>query len=164
MLKKPIEFVKHKEERKVYRLHKALYELKQAPRTWNKKIDSFLKEKDFVKYTTEHGVYVRRSKSELLILCLYVDNLLITGSCKSEIEDFKDDLGKEFEMSDLGDISYFLDIKLYKSNRGLMMHQRIYASEILKRFEMEDDNATSTHAEPRLQLSKDLYEDDVDPT
>ena len=163
-VKQPVGFVKHDEERKVYRLHKALYGLKQAPRAWNKKIDSFLREKEFVKCTTEHGVYVRRSKSKLLILCLYVDDLLITGSCKSEIEDFKVDLSKEFEMSDLGEISYFLGIEFYKSSRGLMMHQRRYAGEILKRFEMEECNSTSTPAEPRLQLSKDADEDDVDPT
>ena len=119
----PTVFVKHGEERKVYRLHKALYGLKQAPRVWNKKIDGFLREKEFVKCKTEHGVYVRINKSELLILCLYVDDLLITGSCKKEIEDFKSDLNKEFEMSDLGDISYFLGIEFYKSGRGLMMHQ-----------------------------------------
>ena len=53
-------------------------------------------------------------------------------------------------MSDLGDISYFLGIEFYKSGRGLMMHQRRYASEILKIFEMEDCNAASTPAEPRL--------------
>jgi hypothetical protein len=160
----PVGFVKLGEERKVYRLHKALYELKQAPRAWNKKIDSFLREKKFVKCTIEHGVYVRRSNNELLILCLYVDDLLITASCKKEIKDFKGDLNKEFEMSDLGDISYFLGIEFYKSGRGLMMHQRRYAGEILKRFEMQDCNPTSTPAEPRLQLSKDSDSDDVDPT
>ena len=63
-----------------------------------------------MKCTTEHGVYVRRRNSEFLILCLYVDDLLITCSCKKEIEDFKGGLRKEFEMSDLGEISYFLDI------------------------------------------------------
>ncbi|XP_050902775.1 uncharacterized mitochondrial protein AtMg00810-like [Lathyrus oleraceus] len=108
--------------------------------------------------------YVRRSRSELLILCLYVDGLLITSSCKKEIEDFKGGLRKEVEMFDLGNISYFLGIEFYKSSRGLMMHQKIYASEILKRFEMKDCNATSTLDEPRLQLSKDSDEDDVDPT
>ena len=106
----PAGFAKQGEERKVYRLHKALYGLKQAPRAWNKKIDSFLREKEFVKCTAEHGVYVRRSNGELLILCLYVDDLLITGSCKKEIEDFKHDLSEEFEMPDLGNLSYFLGI------------------------------------------------------
>ena len=89
-----------------------------------------------MKCTTEYGVYVRKSNSGLLILCLYVNDLLITGNCKKEIEDFKGDLIKEFRMSDLGDISYFLGIEFYKSGRGLMMHQKRYASEILKRFEM----------------------------
>ena len=58
-------------------------------------------------------------------------------------------------MSDLGDISYFLGIEFYKSNKGLMMHQRRYASEILKRFEIEEHNSISTHVEPRLYSSKD---------
>ena len=109
-VKQPVRFVKHNKERKLYKLHKTMYGLKQAPRAWNKKIDSFLREKKFVKCTTKHGVYVRRINSELLILCLYVDDLLITGSCKKEIEDFKGDLSKEFKMSDLGNISYFLGI------------------------------------------------------
>lgn len=67
-------------------------------------------------------------------------------------------------MSDLGNISYFLGIEFYKISRGLVLHQRTYASEILKIFEMEDFNATSTTVEPRLQLTKDPDEDIVDPT
>lgn len=67
-------------------------------------------------------------------------------------------------MYDLDNISYFIGIKFYKSSRGLMLHQRKYASEILKIFEMKDCNATSTSTEPRLQLMKDSNEDDVDPT
>ena len=109
-------------------------------------------------------MYVKRSKRELLILCLHVDDMLITGSYKKEIEDFKHDLSKEFEMSDLENVSYLFGIGFYKSSRGLMMHQKRYAGEILKRFVMQDCNPTSTLSEPRLQLIKDSTEDDVDPT
>ena len=83
-----------------------------------------------------------------------VDGLLITRSCKKEIEDFKHDLSEEFEMSDSGNISYFLGIKFYKSGRGLMMDQRIYVGEILKRFEMQDINPTSTPVESRFHYQK----------
>ncbi|XP_050876297.1 uncharacterized mitochondrial protein AtMg00810-like [Lathyrus oleraceus] len=102
--------------------------------------------------------------SEFLILCLYIDDLLITGSCKKEIKDFKGDLRKELEMAHLGNISYFLCIEFYKSSKGPMMLQRRYASELLKRFEMEECNETLTPTEPRLQPSKDSDEDDVDLT
>ena len=67
-------------------------------------------------------------------------------------------------MADLEYISYFLGIEFYKSSRGLMMYKRRHAGEILKRFEIEKCNSTSTLAEPRPQLSKDSYKDDVDPT
>ena len=65
-------------------------------------------------------------------------------------------------MYDLRNISYYFGIEFYKSSICLIMHQRRYANEILKRFEMEDCNATSTPAELRLQLSKKSYEDDID--
>jgi hypothetical protein len=146
-------------------LHKALYGLKQAPRAWNKRIVSFLSAMGFLKCTTEHGVYVKKSSSDnLIILCLYVDDLLITGSDENEISDFKVELMREFEMTDLGHISYFLGIEFYKSSRGLLMHQKRYASEVLKRFDMVNCNHAVTPAEARLQLSKDSDDADVDPT
>lgn len=95
-------------------LYKALYGLKQALRAWNKKIDDFLRKKEFVKCIIVYGVYVRQRRDELLILYLYVDDMLITWSCKKKIEDFKYDLSKEFEMSELDNISYFLDIEFNK--------------------------------------------------
>ncbi|CAJ2632822.1 unnamed protein product [Trifolium pratense] len=164
-VKQPVGFQVDGQKDKVYRLHKALYGLKQAPRAWNKKIDSYLSDIGFIKCTTEHGVYVRRSSSDnLVILCLYVDDLLITGSSESEISKFKCELMKEFEMTDLGHISYFLGIEFYKCSKGLLMHQRRYASEILKKFDMQNCNHAVTPSEPRQQLSKSVEEAEIDPT
>jgi hypothetical protein len=63
---------------------------------------------------------------DLTFLCLYVDDPLITDSNEKEIIDFKLELMREFEMTDLGHISYFLGIEFYKSSRGLLMHPRMY--------------------------------------
>ncbi|PNX57555.1 reverse transcriptase, partial [Trifolium pratense] len=94
--------IKGKEEM-VYKLYKALYGLKQAPRAWNKRIDQFLNQIGFKKCTVEFGVYVQNLNNEdLVIICLYVDDLLITGSQKPEIEKLKGKLKAEFEMTDLG--------------------------------------------------------------
>jgi len=67
------------EEMKVYRLRKALYGLRQAPWAWNKLIGSFLCEQGFVKSKVEFGVYVKKdSHRRSLIVCLYVDDLIVT--------------------------------------------------------------------------------------
>ena len=74
------------QEDKVYKLNKTLYGLKQAPRAWNMRIDSFLVQQNFTKCTTEHEVYVRKiDSSEFLIICLYVDDLLVTSSSKEDM-------------------------------------------------------------------------------
>lgn len=65
----PVGFEKEDQESKVYELHKALYGLKQVPRSWNKKIDDFLREKEILKCTTYQGVYLRIRKGSLIILC-----------------------------------------------------------------------------------------------
>ena len=72
------------------KLKKALYGLKQAPRAWNKRIDSFLIDSGFKKCTVEHGVYVKFLKNdEALLLYLYVDDLVITGSNMRDVENLK---------------------------------------------------------------------------
>ncbi|PNX94021.1 reverse transcriptase [Trifolium pratense] len=69
------------QESKVYKLKKALYGLKQALRAWNKRIDKFLNEIGFVKCITEHGMYVKKDAAKgIIVICLYVEDLLITGS------------------------------------------------------------------------------------
>lgn len=68
------------QESKFYRLGKASYGLKQAPRAWNKIIDEFLKEIRFDKYVSEYVMYVKNDANKwVIILCLYVDDLLIMG-------------------------------------------------------------------------------------
>lgn len=86
----------------------------------------------------------------MIILCLYVDYLLTTGSNERCISKFKSEFMKEFEMIDLGLMTYFLGIEFHKFKRRLLRHQRRYPLEILKKFEMENSNVAITPAEPRL--------------
>lgn len=98
-----------------YRLRKTLYGLKQAPKTWNKRIDGFLKEIWFDKCESEHGVYVKKDTSKwVIILCLYVYTLLIMGINEGYITKFNTNLIKEFEMIGLSLVTYFLGIEFHK--------------------------------------------------
>ena len=123
------------QEDKVYKLKNALYGLKQAPRAWNKKIDGVINQIGFEKCISEHGVYIKReTTTDLVLLCLYVDDLLITGSNMSEINKVKQLLMKKFEMTDLGQLSYFLGIEFKEIEAGVVMHQSKYAVDLLVKF------------------------------
>jgi hypothetical protein len=144
--------IKGKEDM-VYRLHKALYGLKQAPRAWNKRIDSFLVQQDFVKCKSEYGVYVMKGiEGNQLHICLYVDDLIVTGNDVNEIEAFKCQMMIEFEMTDLGYLTNFLGMEFTEVTEGLVMHQMKYASDILKRFNMMSCNPSSSPVETNIKL------------
>ncbi|CAJ2670508.1 unnamed protein product [Trifolium pratense] len=100
----------------------------------------------------------------MLIICLYVDDLLVTGSSLAEIEDFKSQMKSEFEMTDLGKLTYFLGMELLYTAKGVILHQAKYATEILRKFEMLDCNSSVTPADTRLKLEIDENSDTVDPT
>ncbi|GKB70172.1 ribonuclease H-like domain, reverse transcriptase, RNA-dependent DNA polymerase [Tanacetum coccineum] len=108
----PEGFVQQGNSGKVYKLTKALYGLRQAPRAWNVKLDQTLKSLDFKKCNLEQAVYTKRSKNSTLIVGVYVDDLIITGTPKKELEVFKSQMEEKFEMSDLGLLAYYLGIEV----------------------------------------------------
>ena len=77
-------FVKKNQEGMAYKLHKALYGLKKAPRAWTQKIDSYSKKQRFQKREMKYGVYVKHSGSNMILVCLYGDDILLTGSCNQK--------------------------------------------------------------------------------
>jgi hypothetical protein len=78
-------------------------------------IDGYLSDIRFIKYVTGLGVHVKKDSSKsVIILCLYVDDLLITGSNESHISEFKRQMMKEFEKTDIGHLSYLLGIEFHK--------------------------------------------------
>lgn len=95
----------------------------------------FFIEQGFKKYQVEHGIFVKGSEgTSLLIICLYVDDLMLTGSNMQDIEEFKSVMKSEFEMTDLGKLAYFLGMEILITSKGLILHQTKYAIEILKNF------------------------------
>ncbi|GJZ41320.1 zinc finger, CCHC-type containing protein [Tanacetum coccineum] len=108
----PEGFIQQGNSGKVYKLTKALYGLRQAPRAWNVKLDQTLKSLDFKKCNLEQAVYTKRSKTSTLIVGVYVDDLIITGTPRKEIDLFKSQMKDKFEMSDLGLLAYYLGIEV----------------------------------------------------
>lgn len=76
----------------MYKLMKALYGLRQAPRAWYSKLNKCLVEHGFYKCPYEHAVYTKKVGEEQLIIGVYVDDLLVTGTNLSVIEEFKNQM------------------------------------------------------------------------
>jgi hypothetical protein len=156
--------IKGKQDR-VFRLNKTLYGLKQAPRTWNKRIDKFFMEQGFKKCIVEHGVYMKGSEeTSLLIICLYVDDFMLTGSNIQVIENFKSVMKSEFEMTDLGKLAYFLGMEILRTSKGLILHQTKYDTKILKKFIMLDCNSAIALANANIKNEVKEEKEGVDPT
>jgi hypothetical protein len=142
-------------EDKVCKLRKALYGLKQAPRAWYSKIDSYFLEQGFKRSKNEHTLYVKKEHGDLLIISLYVDDLLVTGNSPKMILTFKEEMKRQFEMTDLGLMNFFLGMEVDQGEDGIFISQSKYAREILKRFKMEGCKPVSTPLVLNEKLSKE---------
>ncbi|XP_022751424.1 uncharacterized protein LOC111300070 [Durio zibethinus] len=150
-------FVAKGHEGKVYLLKKALYGLKQAPRVWNSRIDDNLLKLGFKKSFSEATLYIKVFNSnDLLIVSLYVDDLLVTGSKSALMKDFKLQMQEIFEMTDMREMSYFLGMEIHQDQQGIFICQRKYANEILNKFGMENCKPVNT---PLAQNEKLIKED-----
>ena len=96
-------------------LKKSLYGLKQAPRAWYAKMDSFLLDTGFSRCHSDPNVYTKKVGNHLIILVLYVDDLILTGSDPNLITHVKSSLKQNFEMSNLGHFHYFLGIQVLQN-------------------------------------------------
>uniref|UniRef100_A0A251UJX2 Putative ribonuclease H-like domain-containing protein n=1 Tax=Helianthus annuus TaxID=4232 RepID=A0A251UJX2_HELAN len=158
----PEGYVKKGEERKVCHLKKALYGLKQAPRAWYIRIDEYFRSHGFKKCIYEHTLFTKISKHSRIIICLYVDDLILASDSLNMIEELKESMKCEFEMTDLGNLHYFLGMEVNYDNGNIMPSQQKYARNLLEKFKMENCHALSTPMEYGLKLSKEDPGDEVD--
>ena len=161
----PVGYVKKGHEDKVLKLKKALYGLKQAPRAWYTRIDSYFQENGFLKCPYEPTLYTKSdSHGNMLIVCLYVDDLIFTGNDANMFDAFKEAMSSNFEMTDMGLMSYYLGLEVMQIGVGIFVSQKKYAADILKRFKMESCKPINTPVEARLQLEKSGNSNLVNPT
>lgn len=152
------------QESKVYKLHKALYGLRQAPRAWNTKLNQILMELKFQKCSKEPSVYRKMVDGNLLIVAVYVDDLFVSGTCDKLINEFKVGMANKFDMSDLGKLSYYLGIEVCQNRERITLNQSRYATKILEEACLMKCNLIHTPMELGLKMSKAEDEKEVDAT
>jgi hypothetical protein len=137
--------------------------LKQAPRAWYGRIDSFLMNLGFTKSKVDHNLYFKIKNDGPVILFLYVNDLFLIDEDKL-ITDFKKKLATKFEMKDLGPMHYFLGLEVWQRPKDSFLNQGKYAMEILKGFNMMECRSISTPMEMNLKLLVDTLSEIVDVT
>ncbi|RVX07394.1 Retrovirus-related Pol polyprotein from transposon RE1 [Vitis vinifera] len=121
----------------VCKLHKALYGLKQAPRAWFQKLRIALLDYGFQSSRADTSLFIFHTASDILILLVYVDDILVTGSSPTLVSHFISYLSAKFALRDLGPLSYFLGIQAHQLGSVLHLTQHKYIADLLKHTQME---------------------------
>ena len=153
----PEGFVDPERPNHVYRLKKALYGLKQAPRAWYDTLSKFLLANKFSKGVVDPTLFTRKTGKHLLHVQIYVDDIIFASSDPSECDRFSQEMSSEFQMSMMGQMSFFLGLQISQNPNGIFINQSKYANEILKKFGFDSSDSVDT---PMIERSK-LDEDDV---
>jgi hypothetical protein len=131
---------------------KSLYGLKQGPRQWHEKFDTTLTSAGYVVSEADRCVYYRYGGGHFVILCLYVDDILIFGTNMDIVNEVKSFLSKSFDMKDLGEADVILNIKLIKEESGITLSQSHYVEKVLSHFGYMDNNPSPTPYDPSVTL------------
>jgi len=145
-------FVMPGQEHKVCKLVKSLYGLKQAPKQWHEKFDKVIVSNGFNIHESDKCVYSRFNGNKGVIICLYVDDMLIFGTDSESIELTKLLLSSNFDMKDMGLADVILGIKIIKNENGLVLTQSHYIEKILKKFNYYDCKSVSTPFDSNIRL------------
>ncbi|KAL2933517.1 Retrovirus-related Pol polyprotein from transposon TNT 1-94 [Bienertia sinuspersici] len=137
----------------VCKLKKTLYGLKQASRQWNKELCKLLKFIGFKQSTQDYSLFTRSKEGEFLVVLVYVDDMLVTGTSQVQIEEVKTCLDQAFTIKDLGQLNYFLGIEVKRTNSGTFLYQKKYISDILIDSGMENCIIAAAPLPTGLKLS-----------
>jgi hypothetical protein len=127
----------------VYKLKKALYGLKQAPRAWYERLTEFLINNGYVRGGIDQTLFVKKNLNEIIIAQIYVDDIVFGGTSDQMVEQFVQHMRSEFEMSLVGELTYFLGLQVKQSEDTVFISQSKYAKSIVKKFGLEN----ATHAQ-----------------
>nr|GEV35858.1 hypothetical protein [Tanacetum cinerariifolium] len=155
-MEQPEGFVNPKYPNHVCKLKRSIYGLKQSSRQWNKRFDDEIKKFGFTQNPDEPCVYLKASKSYIVILILYVDDILLMENNIPMLQDVKSYLGRSFAMKDLEGAAYIFGIKIYRdrTKRLIGLYQRAYIEKILKRYYMENSRRRTIPMQEKLKLCK----------
>ncbi|KAG2404657.1 Retrovirus-related Pol polyprotein from transposon RE1 Retro element 1 [Vigna angularis] len=148
----------------VYKLKKALYGLKQAHRSWYERLSTFLIENDFSRGKVDSTLFIKKVGKHILIVQVYVDDIIFGSTNDSLCEGFAQIMQGEFEMSMIGELTFFLGLQIKQTDGGTFVSQTKYCREVLKKFGMDTCKEANTPMATSCYLDKDESGEGVNET
>ncbi|WJX25548.1 hypothetical protein P8452_14576 [Trifolium repens] len=154
-VEQPKGFVDPEHPNYVYKLKKALYGLKQTPRAWYERLTQFLEEQGYRKGGSDKTLFVKEEKGKFIIAQIYVDDIVFGGMSNTMVQHLVQQMQSEFEMSLVGELTYFLGLQIKQMEDTIFISQSKYARNIIKKFGMDNAAHKRTPAPTHLKLTKD---------
>ncbi|GJS21762.1 putative ribonuclease H-like domain-containing protein [Tanacetum coccineum] len=140
---------------RVYKVEKALYGLHQAPRAWYETLSTYLLEIGFQRGQIDKTLFIKRDQGDILIVQVYVDDIIFGSIKKKLCTEFEKMMHKKFQMSSIGELTFFLRLQVKQKEDGIFISQDKYVTEILKKFSFSDVKTANTPMETHKPLLKD---------
>ncbi|GJW94584.1 putative ribonuclease H-like domain-containing protein, partial [Tanacetum coccineum] len=140
---------------KVYKVVKALYGLHQAPRAWYETLSSFLLENGFRRGTIDKTLFIKKNKSDIMLVKVYVDEIIFGSTKQSMCTEFDDCMHKRFQISSMGELTFFLGLQVKQQPDRIFISQDKYVVDVLKKFEFLSIRTATTPVESNKPLVKD---------
>ena len=102
----------------VCKLNKSIYGLKQSPHCWNSTLDAYLKKMQFTQTASDPCIYYRKTEKDMMFIGVYVDDLILAARNEKQLKQVKENLSNKFDIKDLGELKYFLDIKVEQNKES----------------------------------------------
>jgi hypothetical protein len=127
----------------VYKLSKALYGLKQAPRALYARLKMFLLKHGYVMGSVDKTLFTLNHGTDFLLVQIYMDDIIFVGSSHTLLFRFQEMMESEFQMSMMGELTFFLGIQVKQTKQGTFVHQAKYTNDLMK-FNMAELKLVST--------------------
>ena len=143
-MEQPLGFISATNLGYVCKLNKALYGFKKSAHAWYTKLNTYLLQCGFQGSKSDTSLFFSNKGSSIIILLIYVDDIIITGSHSVLVNSLIDQLHNQFALKDLGSLSYFLGIQVTRTPSSLHLCQHKYIVNLLHRAQMFDCKHAST--------------------
>ena len=139
----------------VFKLKKALYGLKQAPRAWYERLSKLLLNNGFQRGKVDNTLFIKHKHHDILLVQIYVDDIILGVTKENLCKDFATSMQGEFEMSMMGELTFFLGFQIKQTEQGTFVSQTKYCKELLKKFGMDNSKEMATPMSTSYYLHKD---------